>query len=609
MELQLKALTTDFLIIGGGTAGCYAALTFTEVSGGNVLIAEKANIKRSGCLAAGVNAINAYIVPGKTPKDYVDYARRDAEDIVRDDLLRTMAEGLNRTAAKMEGLGLTILKDEQGQYVTRGNRNIKINGENIKPILAGAVASCPQITVLNRVNVFDYIIKQGWIQGAYAIAVDEPVLYVISAKAVLCATGGASGLYRPNHPGFSRHKMWYPPFNTGAGYAMGIRAGAEMTTLEMRFIALRCKDTIAPTGTLAQGVGARQINALGEVYEQKYGITTSQRVYGTVTENLEGRGPCYLRTAGITKTQEEDLQKAYLNMAPGQTLRWIESRQTPGIKNVEIEGTEPYIVGGHTASGYWVDVNRETTIRGLYAAGDVAGGCPQKYVTGAFAEGEIAAKAAARYMECEREAFSQSIINGNTVDKSEGRDGSKCEDKTFLQSAIYGNTPDRFEVSNGSGSETIPPDMEEACQKKRWLEGFLNSSEAPRTTDELEEAMQAVMDEYAGGIGSNYRFSEKSLAIAEDRIRKLEQQSSLLGASGMQELVYILELQERLTLCRSVIAHLAARKETRWHSFAEYTDYPDSSDKWKLYVNSRMENGKLNMIFRPLVQEGEKYEH
>ncbi len=609
MELQLKALTTDFLIIGGGTAGCYAALTFAEVSGGNVLIAEKANIKRSGCLAAGVNAINAYIVPGKTPEDYVDYARRDAEDIVRDDLLRTMAEGLNRTAAKMERLGLTILKDEQGQYVTRGNRNIKINGENIKPILAGAVASCPQITVLNRVNVFDYIIKQGRIQGAYAIAVDEPVLYVISAKAVLCATGGASGLYRPNHPGFSRHKMWYPPFNTGAGYAMGIRGGAEMTTLEMRFIALRCKDTIAPTGTLAQGVGARQINALGEVYEQKYGITTSQRVYGTVTENLEGRGPCYLRTAGITKTQEEDLQKAYLNMAPGQTLRWIESRQAPGRKNVEIEGTEPYIVGGHTASGYWVDVNRETTIRGLYAAGDVAGGCPQKYVTGAFAEGEIAAKSAARYIRCESEAFSQSIINGNTADKSEGHNGSKCEDKTFSQSTINGNTTDRFEVSNGSGSEITPPDMEEACNKKRWLEGFLNSTQAPCTTDELEEAMQTVMDEYAGGIGSNYRFSEKSLVIAEDRIRKLEQQSGLLGASGMQELVYILELQERLTLCRSVIAHLAARKETRWHSFAEYTDYPDSSDKWKLYVNSRLEDGKLNMIFRPLVQEGGKYEH
>ncbi len=72
-----------------------------------------------------------------------------------------------------------------------------------------------------------------------------------------CATGGAAGLYKPNNPGFSRHKMWYPPFNTGAGYAMGIDAGAEMTTFEMRFIALRCKDTIAPTGTIAQGVGGK----------------------------------------------------------------------------------------------------------------------------------------------------------------------------------------------------------------------------------------------------------------------------------------------------------------------------------------------------------------
>ena len=79
-------------------------------------------------------------------------------------------------------------------------------------------------------------------------------------KKVLIATGGAAGLYRPNNPGFSRHKMWYPPFNTGAGYAMGMEAGAEMTTFEMRFIALRCKDTIAPTGTIAQGVGAKPVS-------------------------------------------------------------------------------------------------------------------------------------------------------------------------------------------------------------------------------------------------------------------------------------------------------------------------------------------------------------
>ena len=115
---------------------------------------------------------------------------------------------------------------------------------------------------------------------------------------------------------------------------MGIRHGAEMTTFEMRFIALRCKDTIAPTGTLAQGVGAKQINSLREIYEKKYGLTTSERVYGTVAENEAGRGPCFLQTKGITKTQEDSLIKAYLNMAPSQTLKWIESNEYPSEFNV-----------------------------------------------------------------------------------------------------------------------------------------------------------------------------------------------------------------------------------------------------------------------------------
>ena len=204
----IRNISTDFLIVGGGTAGCYAALAFRDVSRRSVLIAEKADIRRSGCLAAGINAINAYIVPGRTPEDYVDYARADAEGIVREDLLLTMARGLNRTVSRLERLGLTVLKDENGNYAARGSRNIKINGENIKPILARAVSALPGVTVLNRVDVFDYIVRDNRIAGAYAVGVDEPVLYVISARAVLCATGGAAGLYKPNHPGFSRHKMW-----------------------------------------------------------------------------------------------------------------------------------------------------------------------------------------------------------------------------------------------------------------------------------------------------------------------------------------------------------------------------------------------------------------
>lgn len=557
--MKTERIKTDVLIIGGGTAGCYAALTISENSDAKVLICEKAHIKRSGCLAAGVNALNAYIVDGKTPQDYVDYAKKDADGVVREDLLLTMSQKLNSVTHRLEQLGLVILKDENGKYVTRGNRNLKINGENIKPILAKAVKNLPNVKILNRVNIIDFSVSNNRINGAFGIGIENDTFYIIDANAVIVATGGASGLYKPNNPGFSRHKMWYPPFNTGAGYAMGIKAGAEMTTFEMRFIALRCKDTIAPTGTLAQGVGAKQINSLGEVYEDKYGITTSQRVYGTVNENQEGRGPCYLRTEGITPEQDEALKKAYLNMAPSQTLKWIESGKNPSQQNVEIEGTEPYIVGGHTASGYWVDTNRETTIKGLFAAGDVAGGCPQKYVTGALAEGEIAALSAVDFL------------------KENGQ-----------------NTISETDINNH---------LEE-------VENFLSDKNTMFTTEQLEEAMQTVMDSYAGGIKTNYRFNEKQLEIADEKIQNLQKLSDNLSADDFQELMYIYELRERLVVCRSVIAHLKARHETRWHSFAENLDYPNKDDKNFLkYVNSRFENGEIRIILRDLVKEGAVHEH
>ena len=558
--MKTEKISTDVLIIGGGTAGCYAALTISENSDKKVLICEKAHIKRSGCLAAGVNALNAYIVEGRKPQDYVDYAKKDADGIVREDLLLTMSEKLNEVTDRLEKLGLVILKDENGKYVTRGNRNLKINGENIKPILADAVEKAKNVTVLNRVNIFDYSVKDNKINGAFGFGIESGIFYTIEAKAVIIATGGAAGLYKPNNPGFSRHKMWYPPFNTGAGYAMGIRAGAEMTTFEMRFIALRCKDTIAPTGTLAQGVGAKQLNSLGEVYETKYGLTTSERVYGTVNENQEGRGPCYLRTEGITAEQDESLLKAYLNMAPSQTIKWIESGRNPSRQNVEIEGTEPYIVGGHTASGYWVDTDRATTIEGLFAGGDVAGGCPQKYVTGALAEGEIAGLSAVKYIDS-KESF------------------EKISD----------------EDTNYHLIET---------------EKYLTDRHSLYTTEQLEEAMQTVMDSYAGGIKTNYRFNEKQLNIADCKIRQLETLTDDLYAEDFQELMYICELKERLTVCKSVIAHLRARKETRWHSFAENLDYPEKDDRnFNKYVNSRLENGEIKIIIRDLVTGGEKYEH
>jgi adenylylsulfate reductase subunit A len=503
-----------------------------------------------------VNAINAYITKGRTPQDYVDYCKQDAKGIVREDLLLSMSEGLNEVTKVLEDNGLVILKDADGNYVTRGNRNIKINGENIKPILAKMASEQKNVTVLNHVNITDYLVENNQIYGAVGFDVNEETSYEIYAKAVLVATGGAAGLYKPNNPGFSRHKMWYPPFDTGAGYAMGINAGAEMTTLEMRFIALRCKDTIAPTGTIAQGVRAKQMNGLGEIYETKYGVATCERVYGTTKENQEGRGPCYLKTDEITKEQEEDLYKAYLNMAPSQTLKWLEGGQGPSEQNVEIEGTEPYIVGGHTASGYWVDNGRATTIKGLYAAGDVCGGAPQKYVTGALVEGKIAA---------------ESMI-------------------AFLSDV---RTDERGLTEVRSMAQEFEGDYET----------YFSNPPSLITIEQVEETMQKIMDTYAGGIGSSYQFNETGLALAKEKITALFPVLSALHAEDMDDLLQIYEIRERLTVCLTLIEHLLARKETRWHSFAENMNYREESGAFEKYVNSVKEDGKTRMIFRELVTD------
>lgn len=559
--MEQKTIQADLLIIGGGTAGCYAAITAAKADPQlKIVVVEKADIRRSGCLASGVNALNAYITPGHTPDFYVDYAKKDADDIVREDLLLTLSQRLNHVTADLETMGVPILKDEAGHYVNRGPRNLKINGENIKPLLARATRRQRNVKIINHVNIVDYLVADHQIYGAVGFSPVTETAYQFNAKAVIIATGGASGLYRPNNPGFSKHKMWYPPFNTGAGYAMGMRVGAEMTTFEMRFIALRCKDTIAPVGTIAQGVGAKQVNALGEVYETKYGLKTSQRLYGTVQENLAGRGPCYLKTTSIDPQKEEDLYHAYLNMAPGQTLKWLENGG-PSQQNVAIEGTEPYIVGGHTASGYWVSTNRETTIHGLFAAGDVAGGAPQKYVTGALAEGEIAAQAAVKQLH--------------------------------------------------ETTRTAPATIQtQAAQLFAQAQQYLHNDPTAPSIRTVETAMQLAMDQYAGGISQHYGYTEAQLATAQSKIAELQVQIEQAFAPDMHQLMSLYEVRERLLICQCVIAHLAARKETRWHCFAENLDYPNLDDQqYHRYVNSVYHNGKVEIRFRNLVKRADVYEH
>ncbi|MCL5046650.1 MAG: FAD-dependent oxidoreductase, partial [Actinobacteria bacterium] len=194
-------LESDVLIIGGGTAGCMAAVEVRErAPEASVLVLEKADVMRSGCLAAGLNAINLYLHPGETPESLVRYVRRDAAGLLREDLVLSLAGEVNECVRRVEGWGLPIKKDAAGAYEKRGRWNLAIRGELLKPILArAAIASGARI--VNRVAVTNLALVDGRVAGAFGVGVRDGRFYVASAPVTIVATGGAAGIYPPTSGG------------------------------------------------------------------------------------------------------------------------------------------------------------------------------------------------------------------------------------------------------------------------------------------------------------------------------------------------------------------------------------------------------------------------
>ncbi len=558
-NIEIERLRTDFLIIGAGATGCFAAYEAKKLNPNiDILILEKAHIDRSGCLSAGVNAINAYITPGQTPESFVDYVKNDSVGVIREDLVYSIAKEVNHVVDLLEEWGLPIPKDEKGEKFVRGRGSIIVQGERIKPIIAQATKAT-KAKILNRIVVTNLIKKENKILGAFGFGVRDGKFYVVEAKATLVATGGASGIYKPNNEGFARHKIWYSPFNTGAGYAMGIRAGAEMTSFEMRYVSMRIKDLMAPTGAVAQGVKAQQVNSLGERYlEERYEslggrkMPTSMRLWATLKENTEGRGPCYLDTTHLSKEQSERLKAYYLHMTPGLTLYWSVRNSRPDFDPPEIVGTEPFIVGGHAQAGYWVDINRMSTLENLYAGGDVAGGAPKKYLSGSAVEGMISARDVVKKL---------SSLKHEKIYEKDIQDEMK---------RIFNHLEKR--------QESILP-------------------------DELELRMQKIMDDYAGGISSGYIINEQKLQKARKHIKELKEESKNLYGENLHELMKCHEVIDRLDIAEVLIEHLSYRKETRWPIYQSRGDYPERDDKnWMKFVNSvySSKNKEIKILERPV---------
>jgi adenylylsulfate reductase subunit A len=563
MNHDTVEVVCDLLIIGGGAAGCVAAVEARERDPSlRVVVMEKAHVYRSGCLAAGISALNAYLTVGETAESFLRYAIRETVGVVRDDLTLSMAHELNAQVKRVEEWGLPIPRDELGNPLKRGRASIKIFGERIKPIL-GKRAEASGAVIMNRINATGLALRDGRVVGAYGFSVRDGRFYSVRAKAVLLCTGGAAGLYRPSNPGVAAHRMWYSPFNTGAGFAMGIRGGAEMTSFEFRFIPLRVKDAIAPTGEMAQWLGAKQINALGEPYLEKYyehlggkRMLTQDRLYATLMEYRAGRGPCYLDVRGVNPRRLSGTISAYLSMAPSAAMIMSDeayyARHGGEMAPVEITGGEPHVVGGHGLSGFWIDDARRTTLPGLYAAGDVAGGTPKKYASGAWAEAVIAVRAMLDDM------------------------GTRQPDDAELDADELRRERARVYAPVDAPGGVPPHDFEERLQK--------------------------VMDEYAGGISVQYGYAEGTLRLARLHLARLELELGALSAESPYQLMHCHEVIDRVEVAQTLVAHMTHRRETRWHCYQERLDYPERDDaRWMVFVNSvRDPDGSQRIIERPV---------
>lgn len=574
-------IEADVLIIGGGTAGCLAAYEARQAGGPDlrIVILEKAFIRNSGCLSAGMNALNMYLNQG-TPADYVAYIRYDSCGApVREDILLEVAGEVNETVALLEAQGLPIKKRRDGRYLNRGKWNVEVNGSLLKPITASMAAMAGAVTY-NRVYVTDLIIQDGAVVGCVGFGVRDGSFYVARARSVLIAAGGCAGLWCPRAHGDAHHRIWYFPFNCGGSYGMCKRAGAKMVGFDTRVVPLRTKDTCSPTGTLAIGMGAPLVNAHGEDFLQetdeyrRLGGTnapTSVRVAAFVREMKQHRGPIYFDTRLGDPKRVANLKSQYLEMAPSIVLYWGAHDIDPRKEPVEVDVGDPNILGAHAASaGAWtIGTSRMTTIDGLFVAGDALGGAPSRFISGSWTCGRLAARNMVDYL---REKQPPPVHDLDPTSLQRLRDRIFAPLDRYARCSFF---------TDGQPQEGVTP-------------------------KQMEWRMQSVMEEYCGGRSNWYCVNATYLALARKHITRLRrEQLQYLVAKDLHDLQLAWDVINRLDVCQLVVEHLDYRKETRVPGFVNRTDYPEVNDEeFDCFICSvwDAESDELTMSKEPYIQ-------
>ena len=549
MEFRESHVQADVLIIGGGSAGAMAAIRAKEVNPAQkVVVFEKGHILYSGCIARGMDALNIVAVPGMTtPELYVESNRIACGDIMDEPVNFLMAQRSYAMMKKLEGWGVFFPKDADGKYELlqvhpKGKFCLAMKEPELKTILAKRLLGLG-CQVFNRVMGLRLIVEGEEVSGAIGLNIRTGEMVVCHAKSVILTSGGTARFGLPNN-GYL-YGVYDFPGNTGDGYAMAFRAGAQVTGFEYTLNYYIIKDINAPLLYITLTRGAQLLNAMDVHFEDNH--PSNQTI---ALEYRKDLGPMRIRMKHLPETKIKEIEDILFSTERPVQQRFFEGR---GINfrsgDIELWPTEFYLCGGHGMTGIFVDEKAASTLPGLYAAGDVSL-VARGHLSGAFVFGEIAAEEA-----------------------------SKRAQKV-------------------SRAEYNPRLLEEL---KKDLGQRLGQGNGEVSVEEFEYKVRRLINDYVTPPKNAYKLNMSLWWM--DRFQKEIREK--VRIKNIHDLFKVLEV-ENIMLCARLSATASLeRKESRWGFWHYRPDYPQKDDaQWLKHIMLKRggDPSEITVSYRPLAK-------
>src|SRR4030043_73444 len=650
---EVTEVECDLLIMGGGMAGCGAAVegcAWANPKKLKVVLVDKAATDRSGAVAMGLSAINTYVGENKCA-DYVKYVRNDLMGIIREDLVFDLGrhvddsvhlfeewglpiwkkgeDGFSIDGAEAIEKGLPMLKDG-GTPVRSGKWQIMINGESYKVIVAEAAKKALQTNReatgmeqnhYERVFIVKAVMDTNGknVAAAIGFSTRENRIYSFKAKAMLCATAGAVNCYRPRSVGEGMGRTWYPVFCAGSGYAFGMQAGAELTLMENRFVPARFKDGYGPVGAWFLFFKAKATDSYGKDYcEDKEYFDDAVARYGDYAKGLgtairnhlmmramkDGKGPILMNT-----------HTALAEFSKRITEQLGEKAGAKKRKNLEAEAWEDFLDMAVGQASLWAATNTEpekvpSEIMPTepYLLGSHAG-CAGFWVSG---PGDLPGTPEHYSWGYNRMSTVPGLfMSGDVVGASghkfssgshaEGRMAAKAAIAYILENAAYKPSP-KMSLDEIAADTYRPFEIYEKT-KDYTTDPVINPNYiGPKA---LQARLMKIADEYFGGCSTWYMTSKTMLDEGLKKLELLKEDASKMAAANLHELLRCNENYHRILSVEAHARHILFREESRYPGYYYRGDFNKIDDaNWNGFTNSNTKRETNTWEFKkvPYVQ-------